>query len=71
MKTLLTALALVPLLGGCVIITDTSDWTWEGDWIERSREIGDVTRVRFDARGTLYVTQGDEPELRLEGSEGG
>jgi hypothetical protein len=59
-------------LSGCVIVADVdADWDWQDQgWTQRTEPVVDVDRIEFNARGTLYVTQGDRDALRLEGHEG-
>ena len=64
----LFALIAVPLLHGCVIVTDV-DASWPGLWGVDETPIEDVDTVVFEARGTLYITQGHGNELRTQGDD--
>jgi hypothetical protein len=60
--------SITTLLSGCVIVADVdSDWSWGEGWVEREERFAAVNRVEFDARGTLYIIQGDENAMQLEG----
>ena len=64
------AALLAASLAGCIMSIDIEDTgnLW-GGWSERERDL-DVTstKIDFQARGTLYVVQGDRPRLRMRGS---
>jgi len=59
-RDVLAAFVCSTLLSGCVIVTDV-----ETHWGNNG-----VDKIQFDARGTLYITQGRRNELRLEGDNG-
>ena len=63
--------AFASISGGCIIIADvdTPVSVW-GDWTEREQDLsGEINAIDFDARGTLYVVQGERMRLRIEGNE--
>ena len=57
-------------LSGCIYVnhTESGNHNWWGDWQQDQRDVsGELRRIDFDARGTLYVVQGDQQRLRIEG----
>lgn len=57
-------------LAGCVMSIDIEDTgnLW-GGWNERERDLDvALTKIDFQASGTLYVVQGERPRLRMRGS---
>ncbi len=69
---ILLVLGASAAISGCVIVTDVNaDWDWGSDWVERSQDIHmGADMLEFNARGTLYITQGRANELQLEGHDG-
>ena len=57
------------VLAGCVVVANVDSGAWWGDWQEESHQLSAVDSVEFDARGTLYIVQGSNNDLRLEGHE--
>ena len=60
------------LASGCIIVADVDAAGFElwGEWTERERDVHqDITKIDYDAKGTLYLVQGDGENLRLEGNE--
>ncbi len=56
-------------LTGCVVVANVDSGAWWGNWHEESHQLTNVDSVEFDARGTLYIVQGSNNDLRLEGHE--
>ena len=57
---------------GCIIVADVDAGGFElwGDWTERERDVDrGISKIDYNARGTLYLVQGDAENLRLEGNE--
>ncbi|MCZ6854238.1 MAG: DUF2807 domain-containing protein [Gammaproteobacteria bacterium] len=57
------------VLAGCVVVANVDSGAWWGEWQEESHQLSAVDSVEFDARGTLYIVQGSNNDLRLEGHE--
>lgn len=60
------------LASGCVIVADVDAGGFDlwGEWTERERDVHhEITKIDYDAKGTLYLVQGDGENLRLEGNE--
>ena len=57
-------------LSGCIISVDVKDvGMFEGGWSESERDLSsELTKIDYEGRGTLYVVQGDDSRLRLQGS---
>lgn len=58
------------LLSGCVVVANVDTGSaWWGNWREESHQLTAIDSIEFDARGTLYVVQGNSNDLRMEGHE--
>lgn len=57
-------------LSGCIISVDVKDvGLIDGGWAERERDLSaDLTKIDYQGAGTLYVVQGEDPGLRLQGT---
>ncbi|MXY54145.1 MAG: hypothetical protein F4Y86_16680 [Gammaproteobacteria bacterium] len=57
-------------LNGCIISVDVEDvGMFEGGWSESERDLSaNLTKIDYQGGGTLYVVQGDDARLRLQGS---
>ena len=57
-------------LNGCIISVDVEDvGMFEGGWSESERDLSsELTKIDYEGQGTLYVVQGDDPRLRLQGN---
>lgn len=66
---LLVGLALVAL-SGCIISVDVKDVGMiDGGWSESERDLSaDLAKIDYQGGGTLYVVQGDDARLRLQGT---
>ena len=67
---LAAGLVALVTLGGCVIAVDVSETGMLGGGLSESeRDLSsELTKIDYEGRGTLYVVQGDDPRLRLQGS---
>ena len=57
-------------LGGCIISVDVEDvGLFDAGWAERERDLStDLTKIDYQGGGTLYVVQGEDARLRLQGT---
>lgn len=66
----LAGLVALVALGGCIISVDVEDvGTLDWRWMESERDLSaDLTKIDYQGGGTLYVVQGDDARLRLQGT---